>query len=108
MCDGECDPRWIGASIPFEHWHFHRQLLRRYGIVLAPGEFSYIRWAIEKGGAQLIERRKGGRAIYSVRLPLVRKRIYILVTEGGEFVTAWPPMRRLNVIRRRLKAGTAE
>jgi len=97
----ELDPRWHGAAIPEEHWHFHRQLLARYGIVLAAGEFSLIRRAIKDGTAQLVERRKGRQAIYSIRLPSVQERIYILA-RGLQFITAWPPEKRLNAKRRSL------
>ena len=32
--DPDFDARWAGASIPKWHWHFHRQLCKRYGLVL--------------------------------------------------------------------------
>ena len=51
------DPRWQGRSIPERHWHFHRQLLARYGIVLGPGEFSEMLRDIKDGRALLIEPR---------------------------------------------------
>lgn len=93
------DPRWAGATIRSEHWHFHSQLLRRYGIVLAPGEFTAIVTAIEDGTALLIEKRGRRQAIYSVRIPRLWERVYVLVA-GGQLVTAWPPTKRLNAIRR--------
>jgi hypothetical protein len=31
---------WEGASIPAEHWHFHRRVFERYRMVLPPGAFS--------------------------------------------------------------------
>lgn len=98
----ELDPRWHGAMIPSEHWHFHRQLLERYKIVLAPGEFTLIHKALKAGTAQLIERRKGRKAIYSVKVPSVMERVYILA-RGPVIITAWPPEKRLNAIRRSLK-----
>jgi hypothetical protein len=101
----ELDPRWHGAAIPQEHWHFHRQLLARYGIVLAPGEFSHIRKAIKDGTAQLVERRRERQAIYSVRVASVHERIYILAC-GLRFITAWPPEKRLNAKRRSLGPKT--
>ena len=104
QADAELDPRWHGAAIPEEHWHFHRQLLARYGIILAPGEFSLIRKAIKDGTAQLVERRKGRQAIYWVRVPSVHERIYILAC-GLRFITAWPPEKRLNAKRRALSSG---
>jgi len=96
------DPRWIGAVIPREHWHFHRQLLDRYNIVLAPGEFSLVMEMINRRRAQLIEERRDGQAIYSVRLPVAQERIYVLA-HGARIITAWPPEKRLNVIRRQLE-----
>ncbi len=102
--DGDFDARWEGAFIPVEHWHFHRRLLRRYNIVLAPGEFSAILRAIRSGKAPLIERRADGRKLYSVRIDRLNERIYVLVT-GTRIITAWPPQKRLNEIRRRRSAA---
>jgi hypothetical protein len=99
--EGELDPRWVGALIPRELWHFHRQLLDRYNIVLAPGEFSAIAEALRSGRAKLIERRESGQSIHSVRLPTAQERIYVLAY-GPRIITAWPPERRLNAIRRNL------
>jgi len=104
MTDDCLDPRWVGAVIEQGQWHFHRQLLSRYGIVLAPGEFSMIVKALESGEALLIERR-GKQAIYSVRIPRLWERVYVLAA-GPRLITAWPPTRRLNAIRRAL--GTPE
>jgi len=95
----ELDPRWEGVVIPREHWHFCSQLLLRYGIVLAPGEFSWIVAAIENGTALLIEQRRGKQAIYSMRIPRVRDRIYVLAV-GRRIITAWPPESRLNRMQR--------
>ena len=102
--DGEFDARWHGAFILIEHWHVHRRLLRRCNIVLAPGEFSAILSAIRSGKAPLIERRADGRELYSVRIERLYERIYVLVT-GTRIITAWPPQKRLNEIRRRLSAA---
>ena len=101
----EIDPRWIGAFIPVDHWHFHSQLLKRFAIVLAPGEFSAIRKRFVNDSALLIEERRHRRAIYSVRVKSVDQRIYVLA-ERGRIITAWPPERRLNAIRRRLTTPT--
>jgi hypothetical protein len=100
----ELDPRWVGAAIQREHWHFYSQLYRRYGIVLAPGEFSMIRRSILNGDALLVEKRKGFEAIYWIRIPSAHERIYVLAA-GGKPVTAWPATKRLNSIRRALSAG---
>lgn len=62
------DQRWLGKSVPENHWHFHRQLLLRYGFVLGPGEFSQMIRDIQNGQALLIERRAKNAAIYSVRI----------------------------------------
>jgi hypothetical protein len=98
------DPRWVGAVIPKEHWHFHRQLLDRYYVVLAPGEFSMIVEAIQSGRALLVEKRGAKQAIYSVRIPSTGDRVYILAA-GRNLVTAWPPERRLHELRRQLIAA---
>ncbi|NGO55483.1 hypothetical protein [Allomesorhizobium camelthorni] len=95
------DPRWAGRAIPEKHWHFHRQLLARYGIVLAPGEFSEMLRDIKSGHAQLIEKRSGKRAIYSVRITRLYERVYVL-SDGKDIFTAWPPLRKLNEIRRQM------
>lgn len=95
------DPRWDGVSIPRKDWHFHRQLLARYGIVLAPGEFSEIVRDLRKGYAKLIEKRSRGKVIYSVRLQRRYERIYVL-SDGKRPISAWPPEKRLNDKRRRL------
>jgi hypothetical protein len=97
----ELDPHWIGAAIQQDQWHFHRQLLARYKIVLAPGEFSMIVKAIQSSNALLIERRRWRQAIYSVRIPSAQERVYVLAMRP-KLITAWPPTKRLNEIRRGL------
>lgn len=99
----DLDPRWAGASIQQQFWHFHSQLYARYGIVLAPGEFKLIRRAIDDGTALLIKRINGRQAIYSIRIPSAGERVYVLAA-GGNVITAWPPNKRLNELRRRLLA----
>lgn len=84
------DLRWIGARISDKEWHFHRQLLRRYGIVLAVGQFSQIISDIHSERAQLIKARGARRGIYSVRLKSTGERIYVLAKDGIPR-TAWPP-----------------
>jgi hypothetical protein len=98
------DPQWYGRSIPERHWHFHRQLLARYGIILAPGEFSKMLRDIRGGRALLIERRTRKTAIYSVKISREiepNERIYVL-SNGKDVFTAWPPKKRLNDIRRQM------
>jgi hypothetical protein len=102
----ELDPRWVGAAIYQDRWHFHRQLYARYRVVLAPGEYKMIRTAIVTGTALLVEKRKGQQAIYSVRIPSARERVYVLAA-GGNLITAWPPEKRLNETRRRLLAASS-
>jgi len=38
-----------GYFIPFAHWHFHRQLYRRYKTVLCPGEWEVMVKEIREG-----------------------------------------------------------
>ncbi|MCB5176887.1 hypothetical protein [Microvirga lenta] len=101
------DLRWLGARISEEHWHFHRQLLQRYSIVLAPGELSRLHAEIKDGKAPLIERRRDGTVIYSVRIRSANERIYVLAA-GLQIITAWPPNRKLNEKRRQIRNRTAE
>lgn len=88
--DAEFDPRWIGACIAKREWHFHRQLFLRYGVVLAPGQFSQIIAAIRCGQARLIKAKDKWRSIYSVRVTGARGRVYVLAVDNVP-VTAWPP-----------------
>lgn len=99
----ELDPRWIGAFIQRAHWHFHSQLHARYGIVLAPGEYKMICRAIKEDKALLVEQRNGRQAIYSIRIPSAQERVYVLAA-GENLITAWPPEKRLNRLRRQLTA----
>lgn len=96
------DPRWHGAAIPEKNWHFHRQLLARYGLALLPGEYGAIIRAIRKqtSDALLIERRREG-AIYCIRLSTAKKHIFVLAV-GGIPVTAWPSSRKLRIKRRQI------
>ncbi|MHC2250663.1 hypothetical protein ACVILK_000355 [Bradyrhizobium embrapense] len=86
------DDRWDGASIPSEHWHFHRRLLQRYGVVLGPGEYSGIVRALRKKEAIVVEARGKGLAIYRVRLNISRERVYVLA-KGQQILSAFPPQR---------------
>ncbi|HEY1925843.1 MAG TPA: hypothetical protein VGG92_00100 [Caulobacteraceae bacterium] len=99
---GGLDPRWEGASIGKEHWHFHRRLWDRYSIILAPGEFTMILTAIRTGEALLVERRGRGTAVYSFRVPSCGERVYV-VAAGHALVTVLPPRPRLNELRRRAR-----
>jgi hypothetical protein len=86
----EFDPRWIGARISKPQWHFHRQLFKRYGIVLAVGQFSKIMKDIRYGRAPLIKARGEDGGIYSVHVKGAASRVYVLAT-GDIPRTAWPP-----------------
>lgn len=101
MGDDGFDARWFGKAIPERHWHFHRRLLERYGIVLAPGEFSQMLKDIATGRAPLIERRSAKSAVYLVRNRRLFERYFILMT-NGEIRTALPPSRALRRARRAL------
>ncbi|BBK39098.1 hypothetical protein STAQ_41760 [Allostella sp. ATCC 35155] len=89
--DADLDSRWHDAFIPKKLWHFHRQLLARYGLVLRPGECEGIARAIRRQtpDAMLIEKRKYG-GIYCVRIPGTKTHIFVREI-GRNLVTAWPP-----------------
>lgn len=99
--DDGFDPRWLGKSIPERHWHFHRRLLERYGIVLAPGEFSHMLKDIATGRAPMVKRRSARSAIYMVRNTRLWERFFVLVN-NGEIRTALPPSKALRRARRTL------
>jgi len=94
------DPRWLRAVIEENCWHFHRQLLARYGIVLAPGEFSAIAKAVRDGSALLVQRKSKKFGIYWVRVRSARRKIYVLADAAGVPHTAWPRSRKLDKRRR--------
>ena len=104
--EGDIDRRWIGAVIHIYHWHFHRRLFERYHVILPPGEFTYIVNTIASGEAMLIEPRANGAGIYSIRLPISQKRVYVLA-KRRRLITVWPRQKRLENIFRQLK-GPAE
>lgn len=97
--DDGFDARWLGKSIPQRHWHFHRRLLERYGIVLAPGEFSQMAKDIASGRATLIQRRSAKSTVYMIRNRRLWERYFVLVKDG-RVVTALPPSRALKRLRR--------
>jgi hypothetical protein len=84
------DPRWNNTMIPADHWHFHRRLLERYGVVLRPGDFSAIRAAIRSEEAMAARRRAGG-TVFAVRVKGLRKRIYVVACGGGRLLAVLPP-----------------
>ncbi|MDQ6436613.1 hypothetical protein RB623_21395 [Mesorhizobium sp. LHD-90] len=95
------DARWHGKSIPQRDWHFHRQLLARYGIVLAAGEFASMLRDIKHGAALPMMKLTPRKVIYSVRIERVRARVYV-ASDGLQIFTAWPPKKKLNEIRRKM------
>lgn len=97
--DDGFDTRWLGKSIPERHWHFHRRLLERYDIVLAPGEFSAMLKDINTGRAPLVQRRSAKSAVYLVRNRRLLERYFVLIT-SGEIRTALPPSKALKRLRR--------
>ncbi|MGQ3281550.1 hypothetical protein [Bosea sp. (in: a-proteobacteria)] len=101
IVDDGFDARWLGKSIPQRHWHFHRRLLERYNIVLAPGEFSDMLKDIASGRAPLIQRRSAKNAIYLVRNRRLFERYFVLVSDG-EVRTALPPSRTLKRLKREM------
>ena len=87
------DSRWYNAVIPSNHWHFHRRLLDRYGLVLGPGEFSAIQRAIVTGRAERIRRRQRA-SIYWVELKSAKTHIAV-VARGRTLLTVLPVTRKI-------------
>lgn len=85
----EFDPRWMEASIPKRDWHFHRQLFLRYGVVLAPGQFSKIIADLRRGQARLVKGKGKRGSIYSVRIKEAGGRVYVYAIDCVP-ITAWP------------------
>lgn len=94
------DPRWEGKSIPHKHWHFHRRLYERYGIIMAPGEFGDMVKAIKSGKALMVNRRGKHQRIYWHKVQSVHERIYVLVGKDSAILSAWPPTNQLADYRR--------
>jgi hypothetical protein len=102
--EDQLDSRWHGAFIGEGDWHFHRRLLERYGIVLAPGEYSYLRAQIKNGSAQVIEQKSDTRAVYVFKIKSANQPVFVMA-EGLHFKTALPPTRRLWRLRKKLSAN---
>lgn len=105
--DNGFDARWDGASIPREHWHFHRRLLERYGLVLQPGEYSKIVKKLAKGKWFFIGPVKRGGAVYKVFTRSAPKGFFIVVT-GRRPRTAYPLKSAIRLIRRRVTRERAK
>lgn len=58
----------MGACIQEREYHFHRQLLKRYGIVLGVGQFTRVKKDIERSRTHLIKARGDGAGIYAVQI----------------------------------------
>ena len=86
--DPTFDPRWNGAAIAKDDWHFHRRLLTRYGVVLGPGEYSKIQKKSRKGRYKILNDNRG-RPLYRVYTPSDPRGFYVL-SFGGRLLTAWP------------------
>jgi len=105
--DDDLDPRWHDATVKKEHWHFHRQLLARYGVVMAPGEFSLLLRDILTGNAKPIKRQSPTRAVYFAKLYYAKERIYVVV-DDGRIITVLPPAKHLGRLRRQVLASDSE
>ena len=97
------DSRWYDATIPSNHWHFHRRLLDRYGLVLGPGEFSAIQGEIVSGRAELIRRRPKA-SLYWVKIRSANTCVAILA-RGRALFTVLPATKK--ILRWRERVGLA-
>ena len=97
------DPRWDGASIPENHWHFHRRLHERYGITMAPGDFGAMVRDIETGRALMVHKHTRKRRVYWCRLKSCYERVYVLAN-GDMILTAWPATREIVALRKQAQA----
>jgi len=89
--DPPFDLRWNGTSIARSDWHFHRRLLERYGVILAPGEYSKIKKKIGKGRFRGLQHRRG-LAIHRVYTRSAPDGFFVLC-HGAHLLTAYPPFR---------------
>lgn len=87
------DPRWHGALIEDNLFHFHRRLLERWDVVLGPGDYTAMRQMIRRGRATYIRTTERGGKVYAVRVPSVDK-VVMVVVSGWRFCTAYPPQKR--------------
>lgn len=97
------DPRWDGTSIPEKHWHFHRRLLERYGIIMGPGDFGAVLKDIKSGKALMVRRLDRGRRVYWCKVPSCYERVYV-VGRRGAILTAWPATPDIMKDRKRVQA----
>ena len=89
---------WEGASIPAEHWHFHRRIFERYRMVLPPGAFSKMLRRLQAGpskdalriGRNILT----GREVWGVYVPdgRAQRLLYIVwLPRRQAVITALPP-----------------
>jgi len=97
------DLRWDGTSIPEKHWHFHKRLYERYGIVMGPGDFGAMLKAIKGGKALMVRRHGRKQRVYWCKVPSCHERIYVLAS-GPAILTAWPATRELTTLRKQAQA----
>ncbi len=97
---GEPNLPETGPYISKEHWHFHRQLFLRYGVILAPGQFSQIIADIRRGRARLVKAKGKRGSIYSIRIREAGGRVYVFAIDNIP-ITAWP----LKAAKRLVKRG---
>lgn len=89
-----------GWMIQRKHWHFHRRLFERYGLVLGYRGFSRIVAQISSGKALLIWTAQEPRGdLWSVRIKGVP--VYVLA-EDECIITAYPPTGKLQRTRKQL------
>ena len=86
---GGIDAKWVGVAIPCASWHFHRRLFERYGIVLAPGDYSDMVKQIKKGKAQLLRRGYEDEALYCVEVKSLGQLIYVIGRKDA-LISAYP------------------
>jgi|SRR6516165_3373439 hypothetical protein len=98
----ELDPRWYGALINRDEWHFHRRLWKRYKIILAPGEFSWIKSQIKSGEAQVLIQKSPLEAIYAFKIASANRPVFVAAI-GAHLKTALPPTKRLWKLRKAQK-----
>lgn len=98
------DERWNGASIDFAHWHFHRQLYERYGIIMGPGDFSdMVKRGLRKGKALLLRETAQGGKLYRWRVKSTGERIFI-IADRERVITAYPPRKSLKKLADEMEA----
>lgn len=86
----DLDHRWHGAVIDGRDFHFHRRLYERYGVVLAPGDYSAMYKAVTRKRSRPLMKGNDGGAIYAVRVPSSNELVLVAATKT-RFRTAYPP-----------------